>query len=458
MSFNARLKVSSNHSSNKHTTEENMMGNTTRKRAILASALLALTGLFASALPAQAAEVGVTAKEIKLGITSPLTGRAAAVYGKVPGAMNAYFQHVNDNGGVYGRSIKLISKDDAYLPTSAVAQTNQLILKDKVFAIVGALGTANHLAALRSTNLSGRGIPDLFVNTGFSGFADPAKYKTTFAVLPSYRMEAKIMAKYIKDNLPGKKIALIVQDDDFGIDAAAGFAQAGLTFEKTIKFPVGRDTAADAQGWITNTLKPANIDLAIVFATTSTTAALLGTSAALGYRPTSGWMLGSVGGDSNTLIAGRVPLAILNGAIGFNFAPDPQDPTDEYVAEFKKIYAKYVPGSTFDLTVLQGMNTAMLTVQALRAAGKNLTRKGLIAAIKAKGSTFASAGFTPLKYSNTSHVGYNGYWIGKYSATGALLPIDGKRTIYTTDSGSGAVKEITSSRAKLPKDGLPTNK
>jgi hypothetical protein len=169
-------------------------------------------------------------------------------------------------------------------------------------------------------------------------------------------------------------------------------------------------------------------------------------------------MLGSVGGDSNTLIAGRVPLAILNGAIGFNFAPDPQDPTDEYVAEFKKIYAKYVPGSTFDLTVLQGMNTAMLTVQALRAAGKNLTRKGLIAAIKAKGSTFASAGFTPLKYSNTSHVGYNGYWIGKYSATGALLPIDGKRTIYTTDSGSGAVKEITSSRAKLPKDGLPTNK
>ena len=97
-------------------------------------------------------------------------------------------------------------------------------------------------------------------------------------------------------------------------------------------------------------------------------------------------------------------------------------------------------------------------MHALRAAFKNLISKGLIAEIKAKLSTFAIEGFKPLNYSNTSHVGYNGYWIGKYSATGALLPIDGKRTIYTTDSGSGAVKEITSSRAKLPKDGLPTNK
>jgi hypothetical protein len=104
------------------------------------------------------------------------------------------------------------------------------------------------------------------------------------------------------------------------------------------------------------------------------------------------------------------------------------------------------------------MNTAMLTVQALRAAGKNLTRKGLITAIQTKGSTFASAGFTPLKYSKTSHVGYNGYWIGKYSTTGALIPLDAKRTIYTTDSGSGAVTETTSSRPKVPTNGLPTNK
>ena len=103
------------------------------------------------------------------------------------------------------------------------------------------------------------------------------------------------------------------------------------------------------------------------------------------------------------------------------------------------------------------MNSAMLTVQALRAAGKNPTRAGLIKAIETKGSKFASAGFTPLKYSANSHVGYSGYWIGKYSATGSLQPIDGKRVLYTTDSGSGAVVSATISRAPLPTNGLPTN-
>ena len=270
-------------------------------------------------------------------------------------------------------------------------------------------------------------------------------------------MEAKIMAKYIDDNYKGKKVALIVQDDDFGLDAVAGFATAGLKPAVTIKFPTGADTVAAAQGWITGKLKPEAVDIAIIFATTTTSAAVLGAAAGLQYRPTVGWMLGSVGGDSNTLKAGGVPLAILNGAIGTSFAPDPSDASDEYVTFFKSIYAKYVPGATFDLTVLQGMNSAMLTVQALRAAGKNPTRAGLIKAIETKGSKFASAGFTPLKYSANSHVGYSGYWIGKYSATGSLQPIDGKRVLYTTDSGSGAVVSATISRAPLPTNGLPTN-
>jgi branched-chain amino acid transport system substrate-binding protein len=435
-----------------------MIRNTPKKRALFASAVVAAGAMVLSIMPAQAAsQPGITKTEIKLGITSPLSGRVAAVYGKIPGAMKAYFSHVNDNGGVYGRKINLVSKDDAYVPTLAVKATNDLIMKDKVFAIVGALGTANHLAALRSANLSGRGIPDLFVNTGFSGFANKSRYKTTFAVLPSYVMEAKIMAKYIDDNFKGKKVALIVQDDDFGVDALAGFAAAGLKPEVTIKFAAGADTLAAAQGWITSQLKPAAVDIAIIFATTTTSAAVLGAAAGLQYRPTSGWMLGSVGGDSNTLRAGGVPLAILNGALGASFAPDPADATDEYVNFFKSIYAKYVPGSTFDLTVLQGMNTAMLTVQALRAAGKNPTRAGLIKAIETKGSKFASAGYTGLKYSSTSRVGYDSYWIGKYTATGSLQPIDGKRVLYTTDSSSGAVKTATVSRAPLPTNGLPTN-
>ncbi len=145
--------------------------------------------------------------------------------------MKAYFDYVNANGGVNGRKITLVSKDDQYIPTTAVAKANELILRDKVFALVGTLGTASTKALTASTQLSKRGIPSLFVNTGWSGFADKKAYPTTFSILPSYQMEAKIMAKYVKETYAGKKIALIYQDDDFGRDALAGFKTAGLTFD-----------------------------------------------------------------------------------------------------------------------------------------------------------------------------------------------------------------------------------
>ena len=121
-----------------------MIRNKSMKRASLASAVIAVGALVLSTLPAQAATPGVSATEIKLGISSPLTGSAGVAYGKVPGAMKAYFNYINANGGVNGRKITLISRDDKYLPTLAATQTTNLILKDNVFALVGALGTATH--------------------------------------------------------------------------------------------------------------------------------------------------------------------------------------------------------------------------------------------------------------------------------------------------------------------------
>ena len=142
-----------------------------------------------------------------------------------------------------------------------------------------------------------------------------------------------------------------------------------------------------------------------------------------------------------------------------SFFPDAKDINDEYVSQFMKINMSYNPGVSFDNVVLQAMNTAMLTVQALRAAGKNLTRAGVISAMETKGSTFASAGLVPLNYSKTSHVGYNGYWFGQLNAKGELLPyITGKRTIYTTDSTSTSAPVVsTFVRKPIPKNGIPTN-
>jgi ABC-type branched-subunit amino acid transport system substrate-binding protein len=423
-----------------------------RRKLITASAVLAITGLAATAIPAQAREVGVTSTSIKLGMTLPMTGTASLGYNKIPGAAKAYFDYLNANGGINGRKVTLVVKDDRYVPTEAVARTNELILKDKVMALLAPLGTANVKAVASSVNPGRRGIPVLFVNTGFSGFADKKKYPTTYTVLPSYVMEAKIMGEYIKENFAGKKIGLLYQDDDFGTDALAGFKTAGINFAVRVPYASGSQSAAAAAGWITK-FKAAEADVVILFGVSSATSAMLGTAAQLRYAPQ--WMLGSVGGDATTIRATGVPPAVLTNAIGFSPVPATSDMKDEYVKFFSDIYAKAVPGSPFDLNVLLGMNTAFMTAQALKAAGPRLTRKSLINAINTRGATFANSALVPAAYSRTSQVGLTGYWVGKYSPTGDLSPVGGSYVTYTTDSGSGAVVKSQYKRPAMPAKGLP---
>jgi ABC-type branched-subunit amino acid transport system substrate-binding protein len=423
-----------------------------RRKLFTASAVLAIVGLVATAIPAQAKEVGVSATEIKLGMTLPMTGTASLGYNKIPGAAKAYFDYLNANGGINGRKVTLVVKDDRYVPTEAVAKTNELILKDKVMALLAPLGTANVKAVASSVNPGRRGIPVLFINTGFSGFADKKKYPTTYTVLPSYIMEAKIMGEYIKENFAGKKIGLLYQDDDFGTDALAGFKAAGVNFAVRVPYASGSQSATAAAGWITK-FKAAEADVVILFGVSSATSAMLGTAAQLRYTPQ--WMLGSVGGDATTIRATGVPAAVLTNAIGFSPVPATTDMKDEYVKFFSDIYAKAVPGSPFDLNVLLGMNTAFMTAQALKAAGPSPTRKSLINAINTRGATFANAALVPAAYSRTSQVGLTGYWVGRYSSTGDLAPLGGSYVVYTTDSGTGAVVKSTYKRPAMPAKGLP---
>lgn len=430
-----------------------MIGSFRKKGLAAASAVIAVAGLALTSVPAQASEPGVTANSVKLGITVPMTGIAAPGYSKVAPAAKAYFDYVNANGGINGRKIQLVIEDDRYLPQEAVIKTNKLILRDKVFAIVGALGTANNLAVNSKVRLGARGVPSLFVNTGFSGFADKRKYPTLFPLFSTYAMEAKIMGNYIKENFAGKKIGLIVQNDDFGVDALKGFAAAGVKFDETIKYVSGTQSPATALTWVQK-LVAAKIEVVYLFGVTTATAAAVGVAAQAGYKPQ--WIFGSVGADATTIqTATTVPVALLNGAISASFMPDAADTTDEYVKFFREVNTQYNKGVTFDNNVLAGMNGAMMVANAIKAAGPNLTRKGLMAAIESKGASFASAALVPLAYSATSRVGYTGYWIGKYNATGSLLPVEAKNVVYTTDSGNGPVVKTTSKRPALPPKGLP---
>ena len=438
-----------------------MIRNTRTKRVSIASALIAAGAMVLSTVPAQAAETtGVTATTIKLGISSPKTGSAGLVYGKVPGAMKAYFDYINANGGVNGRKISLVSYDDKYVPTLAATQTTKLVIDDKVFALVGALGTATHSKAYTAASIAKNNVPDLFVNTGFSGFANKTKYPTAFMVLPSYAMEAKIMAKFIKDNptLAPQASFLIAQDDEFGIDGVGGFKTAGHTFAAApTLYPQGALSAALAEGALTKLSAVPGKPVLVLFGTTDSTATILKAAEKLSLTTKFTFIAGSVGGDANTLLALGVKSTTVDGLIAASFFPDAKDATDAYVKQFSAINTKYNKGVTFDNTVLQGMNSAMLTVQALRAAGKNLTRTGVMKAIETKGASFASAGLAPLNYSATSRVGYNGYWFGQLNAKGELKPFGGKVSLYTTDSTSGAVTASTYVRKTIPKNGIPNN-
>jgi ABC-type branched-subunit amino acid transport system substrate-binding protein len=435
-----------------------MIRNKSMKRVSLVSAVIAVGAMVLTTLPAQAATPGVTASEIKLGISSPTSGSAGTAYGKLPGAMKAYFSYINANGGVYGRKITLVHRDDKYLPVLAATKTTQLVLDDGVFALVGALGTATHTKAYKAASLAKENVPDLFVNTGYSGFGDTVKYPTTFTVLPSYAMEAKIMSKFIKENFAGQAVALIAQDDEFGIDGVNGFKAGGLTIASTTLYPQSSLTDARAKSLLTGLGALPGKPVLVMMGTTDVTATILKAAESLKLVNKFTWIAGSVGGDANTLVGGfKVEPATINGMLAASFFPDAKDTKDEYVSQFMKINTKYNKGVTFDNVVLQGMNSAMLTVQALRAAGKNLTRQGLISAIENKGSKFAGAALVPLNYSTTSRVGYNGYWFGQLNASGELKPFGGKLSIFTTDSGDGAIQASNFKRPTMPKNGIPTN-
>jgi ABC-type branched-subunit amino acid transport system substrate-binding protein len=443
-----------------------------KRRTLAGASLLAIAGLVVSGVPAQgAATPGVTKDTITLGMSSAQSGAASPGYNKVGPAMRAYFDYINEKGGVFGRKIVLKLEDDKYVQTNAVNKVNKLILRDKVFALVGNLGTSTHTAALKKTPIIKQRVPDLFVNTGFSGFANPKKYPTTFMYLPSYIMEAKVMAKYIKDKFPGKKVGILYQDDDFGKDGLAGFKAAGLTFVAggTQKYASLSQATVGLTAQMT-ALKSSGAEVIILFGVTSATAVAMRTAGALGYGTTWGpqFIMGSVGADPTTLLtlagattaeARAATLRSLTGALSLSFLPAATDTEDEYVKKFIEINTTYNKGVPWDNNVLVGMNQAMLIVQALRAAGENPTRASLISALKSKGSTFASAGYS--KFDAANHVGYTGYWVGRFNSTGVITPAEGgKPVLYVADSstsnGDATITPIT--RPAMPADAIPTNK
>jgi len=158
---------------------------------------------------------GVTDKEIKIGTTTPFSGPASA-YSAGAVSATAYFQKINDEGGINGRRINYIALDDAYSPPKTVEQIRRLIESEEVLFLVNPVGTATNMAVVKYINQ--KKVPHLFIGTGATVFNDPENYPWTLSWTPHYASEGEIYAKYILANKPDARVGILSQNDDLGRD------------------------------------------------------------------------------------------------------------------------------------------------------------------------------------------------------------------------------------------------
>jgi ABC-type branched-subunit amino acid transport system substrate-binding protein len=428
-----------------------------RLPAVAAAACVALVaaGCGGSSSGGKASAPGVTAKEIVLGSHQPLTGPAAPGYSEIAPAAQAYFNYVNAHGGVNGRKITLKYRDDGYDPSKTSSVVRQLVLQDKVFALLDGLGTPTHSAVLGFVN--SQKVPDLFVASGCTCWNNQGKYPQTFGWQLDYVREGKILGQYIKQNFAGKKIGYFSQDDEFGQDGVKGLDQeipkssvvARQTYQPT-NTNVGPQVAA---------LKAAGAEVVVSFSIPAFTALFRLTSLKLGYNPQ--LVVSNVGSDPITLSGLLEQFAksagsavqgnpLIEGIITDGYLPSLGETSNDWIALFKKVHDQYDAKAPFDGNVLYGMASAYSFVQALVKAGKNPTRKALVKAVEAglpQGPAVA-----PYAYNHSDHSGMTGAYVGVIK--GGVLVKQGQ-VMRTSPASGGAVSPYTGSTQKAPANGIP---
>jgi branched-chain amino acid transport system substrate-binding protein len=326
---------------------------------------------------------GVTSNQILIGGTTPLSGPASA-YAAVAKGADAYFKYVNDHGGVFGRSIKYKYDDDAYDPSQTIQRTRELVQNDKVFAIYNTLGTEQNLAV--RSYLNELKVPQLLVASGASTWGnDYKKYPWTIGYQPSYKGEATIYGRYIAKTRPTARIGILYQNDDYGKELVAGLQRGLGKKAKLIVSKQGYDvTDTDVKSQIAR-LKSKKVNTLMVFATPKFAIQSYSSARLLGWRPLV--FVNAVSSASNTMTIAALASSKrqTEGSISIAFNKDPVNPRwkgDKAVTLFRTILKKYNGGQGLtDVYNVYGMSSAFTLVDALKHAGKNLTRASIMKAV-----------------------------------------------------------------------------
>jgi ABC-type branched-subunit amino acid transport system substrate-binding protein len=435
------------------------MGAVKRRRliaaALTAGVAVAVVGCGSSSSGGSSAP-GVTASSITFGTHQPLTGPAAPGYSEIAPASQAFFEYVNAHGGVYGRKLHLIIKDDAYNPTNTVNVVHQLVLQSKVFGIFEGLGTPTHTKVVSFLNASK--VPDLFVASGCPCWDNGGSQPETFGWQPNYTIEGKILGQYLKQHFPNAKVGVLYQDDDFGKGGLQGIQDELPASAIVSKQPYQSGTTTLAAQ--VTAIKSAKANVMVDFTVPIYTAIAQLTSFTLGFKPQ--LVVSNVGIDPTTVGAllksvskGKVSgTALIEGAITDGYLPSNTDTSNAWIQLFQKIHAQYDAKAPFDGNVEYGMANAYTLVQALKAAGKNLTRQDLVNAIDKDGGKWTGPGLVPYRYGGAQHGGFGGAEMGKIQG-GKIVLFGGPLT--STPAASSPITPYTSQQPAPPASGVPSN-
>jgi len=322
-------------------------------------------------------DTGATDSEIKIGNVEAYSGPASA-YGVIGKTEEAYFKMVNEAGGVNGRKINFISYDDGYSPPKTVEQIRKLIESDEVFLVFNALGTPTQTAVQKYHNA--RKVPQLFLATGASKWNDPKDFPWTMGFQPSYRVEARIFAKYILKNKPDAKVAIFYANDDFGKDYVAGIKE--IFGDKASQLIVAEESYETTEPSIDShivKLKGTGADVFVNISTPKFAAQAIKKIAELEWKPMHVMTDVSISIGAVMKPAGFEASEGVLSATYLKDASDPQWKDDEGMKKFMAFADKYMPGANVaDSNLVYGYAAAQTMVQVLKQSGDNLTRENVM--------------------------------------------------------------------------------
>jgi branched-chain amino acid transport system substrate-binding protein len=343
--------------------------------AAAAAALIVLTTQ--GALAQKKYDTGASDTEIKIGNVEAYSGPASA-YGVIGKTEEAYFKMINDAGGINGRKINFISYDDGYSPPKTVEQIRKLIESDEVFLVFNALGTPTQSAVQKYQNV--KKVPQLFVATGASKWNDPKDFPWTMGFQPSYRVEARIFAKYILKEKPGAKVAVFYQNDDFGKDYVNGLKD--VFGDKASSIIIAEESYETTEPSIDShivKLKGTGADVVVNISTPKFAAQTIKKMAELEWKPMHLMTDVSISIGAVMKPAG---LEASEGVLSAGYLKDASDPqwtNDEGMKKFMAFVDKYMPGANVsDANMVYGFAAAETMVQVLKQCGDDLTRENVM--------------------------------------------------------------------------------